>query len=260
VDENGEVSSEAVEVRDRLDSYSELSPSGRGLHVIVAAQLTGSRRRTGGFEVYDSGRYFTVTGKRIGARETIEERQHELDDLLAHVFPPSTSSANGSAPRGETIPDDRDLLDRAFRARNGGKVEALWRGEVNGYGSQSEADLALCSALAFWTGRDPTRLDRLFRGSGLMREKWDSPRGDSTYGARTVEQALRRSEFYEPPRETPPKRRDGAREDGEDHATKGELAELLGLPSVGLTIVGARASSGAARGRAPTCTSRTARR
>jgi len=73
VDENGEVSSEAVEVRDRLDSYSELSPSGRGLHVFVAAQLTGSRRRTGGFEVYDSGRYFTVTGKRIGARETIEE-------------------------------------------------------------------------------------------------------------------------------------------------------------------------------------------
>ncbi|MFQ7644172.1 hypothetical protein, partial [Ruthenibacterium lactatiformans] len=39
--------------------------------------------------------------------------------------------------------------------------------------SHSEADIALCNALAWWTNCDAARVDRLFRQSGLMREKWD---------------------------------------------------------------------------------------
>jgi hypothetical protein len=86
--------------------------------------------------------------------------------------------------------DDRDLLDRAFAARNGPKVQALYAGDLSAYGGDhSAADLALCSALAFWTN-DPDRIDALFRGSGLMRPKWDSARGESTYGRMTLEVAL----------------------------------------------------------------------
>ena len=83
--------------------------------------------------------------------------------------------------------DDQELLDRAMRARNGSDFAALWDGRwQDRYGSQSEADLALCSLLAFWTGRNPDRIDRMFRASGLMRPKWE--RDD--YRQRTLDAAI----------------------------------------------------------------------
>jgi primase-polymerase (primpol)-like protein len=207
IDESGELEPWAAEIVEALDSYTERSPSGRGLHVFVRGRLGGSRRRHGRFEVYDQGRYFATTGERVGTRDTVEERQAELDDVLEQMLPkPAPTSANGGGAQGLATPDDGELLARAFRAKNGSRVEALYRGEINGYGSQSEAELGLCSSLAFWAGPDPARLDRLFRASGLMRSKWDEARGESTYGQQTVEKALAgRAEFYEPPAQTPPK-------------------------------------------------------
>lgn len=68
-------------------------------------------------------------------------------------------------------------------------------------GDHSAADMALCSHLAFWLGGDAGRVDRVFRSSGLMREKWDSRRGGTTYGAQTVDRAVAGcSEFYRPRR------------------------------------------------------------
>ena len=93
-------------------------------------------------------------------------------------------------PRPGIVLSDRVLLDKARRAKNGEAVQRLWSGDWADYGSQSEADLALCAHLAFWTGRDPERIDRLFRGSGLMRAKWDEQRGSETYGALTIIRAL----------------------------------------------------------------------
>ncbi len=91
--------------------------------------------------------------------------------------------------------DDRDLLDKASAASNGASFDALWRGDLSGYGSASEADLALCNHLAFWTGGDPARIDSLFRQSGLMRDKWDR----EDYRDRTIAKALEgRTEFYTP--------------------------------------------------------------
>ena len=69
--------------------------------------------------------------------------------------------------------DDTTLLERARRGRTGAKFIRLWNGDYSDYPSPSEADLALCSLLAFWTNRDAVRIDALFRHSGLMREKWD---------------------------------------------------------------------------------------
>jgi len=199
ITEQGEIAPWASEIVEALDSYTERTPSGRGLHIIVRAELRGPRRREGSFEVYDSGRYFTVTGERIGEREAVEDRREQLDVIYARMFPPEPERASrASTGAGIVDASDHELLERAFRARNGAKLEALFRGELNGHGSHSEADLALCSSVAFWTGPDPARVDRLFRASGLMRSKWDEARGKSTYGAQTVSRALERSEFYAP--------------------------------------------------------------
>lgn len=77
-------------------------------------------------------------------------------------------------------------------ATNGAKFERLWNGNTAGYESHSEADMALCCLLAFWTGGDATQMDRLFRQSGMYRGKWDEVHyaDGSTYGEKTVERAI----------------------------------------------------------------------
>jgi primase-polymerase (primpol)-like protein len=82
---------------------------------------------------------------------------------------------------------------------------SLWSGRDSRYPSQSEADMGLCFYLAFWTGGDLERMDRLFRDSGLMREKWDRRHygNGATYGqvciARTL---LKLDDYYAPPSES----------------------------------------------------------
>jgi primase-polymerase (primpol)-like protein len=187
VSDGGELHPTAAAIVGELDSYAEWSPSGHGVHVIVRARLDGGRCRRGPVECYDRGRYFTVTGERLdGVPHSPMHRQRELDHLRARLFPPSPPPASaGAVP---VLAEDRELLERAFGARNGADVRRLWEGDTAGYSSHSEADLALCAHLAYWTGGDPLRVDSLFRSSGLMRPKWE--RDD--YRHRTIERALER--------------------------------------------------------------------
>jgi putative DNA primase/helicase len=178
----------------RLGSYTERSPSGRGVHVLVAGTLPPGGRRTGPIELYDAARYFTITGAHVpGTPATVEARQAELMGLHAEVFADRAAPTNGSRPVAPVDLDDVALIAHARTARNAALFSQLWAGawQGAGYPSQSEADLALASLLAFWCGRDAGRMDRLFRHSGLMRDKWDARRGDGrTYGTATVERAI----------------------------------------------------------------------
>ena len=84
-----------------------------------------------------------------------------------------------------------ELIERAENARNGDLFRRLQEGDISDYGNDnSRADLALCRILAFWWRGDVARIDRLFRSSGLMREKWDRRAGDADYGMRTIRAAL----------------------------------------------------------------------
>lgn len=96
-----------------------------------------------------------------------------------------------------TIWDDDLLIQHMLQAQNGTKVRTLGQGTwAPDYGSQSEADLAFCILVAFWS-RDAIQIDRIFRMTKLMRSKWDERRGGLTYGARTIAEALaRQTEQY----------------------------------------------------------------
>ena len=78
-----------------------------------------------------------------------------------------------------------------YRGKNGKKIKKLWEGDISDYKSQSEADLALCNYLAFYTDKKPQAINDAFICSGLYREKWDEARGAKTYGQLTIELALK---------------------------------------------------------------------
>lgn len=210
--ETGELEPWAEDVVDRLDSWTEVSVSGTGLHIFAVGIKPGDRCRTGmestldvfdksEIEMYDGSRYFAVTGEQLdGTPDTVEQRASAVKDIYQDIFGEDTDDQEStSEPTPDADLDDSELLEKARNAENGDKFDRLWRGNISGYESQSEADLALCSMLAFWTGCDEQQMDSLFRESGLMRPKWDEDRGSLTYGERTVQKACEgRSEVYNP--------------------------------------------------------------
>ena len=86
--------------------------------------------------------------------------------------------------------NDQTFVKKAMQAKGGDIFSDLWAGGLAGYKSHSEADIALCNALAWWTNGDAERVDSLFRQSGLMRKKWDRQQSGSTYGAITIHNAI----------------------------------------------------------------------
>ena len=79
---------------------------------------------------------------------------------------------------------DDELVERILASRSGVVIRALLAGDCSAQGGDhSAADMALCDHLAFWCEGDPGRMDRIFLRSGLMRDKWDSRRGGTAYGA-----------------------------------------------------------------------------
>src|SRR5262249_31383812 len=140
---------------------------------------------TGEVEIYDSLRYFTVTGCHLeGTPTTIESRLAELAEVYLKVFGPWEQEQQASQSSATPVDlTDEQLLAKAMASKHGERFRAAWEGNVSLFGNDdSRADWYLCRRLAFWTNRDRQRMDRLFRQSKLMRDKWDAKRKDTTYG------------------------------------------------------------------------------
>ena len=208
----GTLDTPARSIVERLESYTEVSPSGPGVHVLVLGALPAGRNRRGDVELYDQARFFTVTGEQLA--DTPASISHRASELAAiHEKYVSAADDSDHAPTEqppkqpqETVEtdvpgndlNDSEVLDRAKAAANGEKFRRLWRGLTTGYPSHSEADMALCALLAFWTGGDAAQMDRLFRESGLLRPKWDEQHfaDGATYGERTIERAIAGTDEY----------------------------------------------------------------
>jgi len=209
---NGSWKSETLDIIDELNSYTERSPSGKGCHIIGRGVLPAGKRRRGTIEMYDSGRFFTVTGM-VDGPGTLRDFQSELNIFHTRIFDTKNQTRYESRRDFNRIPhpalSDAEVIDRAFHdEKRGEKFTLLWKGAWRdlGYPSQSEADLALCNELAWWVNYDPVRIDALFRRSGLFRpDKWDKPHhaDGRTYGQGTVGLAVEghtTRDGYEPER------------------------------------------------------------
>jgi primase-polymerase (primpol)-like protein len=204
--QTGAIKARARDIIDALASYTEISPSGTGVKVICRGAKPDGRNRRDDIEMYDTGRYFTVTGDHLpGTPRNI----HGRADAIAHVHQqhlvsaPSRNESTPAPPVGSVDLGDREIIAKAMASKDGATFASLWHGEwqrLNCH-SRSEADFALCAKLAFWSGGAPVIMDRLFRQSGLIRDKWDEMRGAQTYGELTITRAVQTvAEFYNPGR------------------------------------------------------------
>lgn len=220
--DTGKIQPWALEWIRKLDSYSEVSPSGTGIKVWAKGAKPGARCRRKSkpcewnhesewyrdLEFYADDRFGTVTGNRLDiVSNRVEERESVLAELYKCMFPEAeTERANN---RNETDHPPRDfnpslsladdeIIDRALSAANGDRFRDLWNGTASSFGNngRSEADFSLACALAFWCGPDAHRIESLMLQSGLVRSKWHQKRGNKTYLALTIERAIARQRTF----------------------------------------------------------------
>lgn len=216
---------------DLLGTYGEISPSNQGVKLLVEGNKPGPRCKTayedGEVEMYDHDRFFTITGNHLtGTPRTIQPGQTAIEEIYTNVFgppapkkpiPPPPSMEELDRPPAPSLSDDQ-VLEVAKRSRkNGDKIASLLSGNWESlFRSQSEADSSLIFHLAFYT-KDASQLDRIFRGSKLMRDKWDEQHGEKTYGQMTIDKALSEvTEQYRPRRPVSTKTMSSPAADEED--------------------------------------------
>jgi len=218
--DTGQPTEEAKEIINSLDSFTEVSTSGTGYHVYVHGFVPEKGNRgdiddVSHVELYDESRFFVVTGDHVDTTPyTVNSRAGSLrelhDEYVADDDTDTNSGQSEPTESGSVSLDDSDLIEKA---KDDDKFRRLWNGDLSLHsGDHSKADLALCGKLAFWTGGDRQRIERLFSQSGLgQRDKWtDRP----DYRDRTIEKALSdQTEFYDPDKR--PAKADG----GTDTAT-----------------------------------------
>ena len=184
------------EVLTTLNSYAEVSPSGKGIHVICLGKKPEGACRKANFECYDKGRFFTVTGNRIGNYSTLKDCTEAIKPLHTKYLARQEKAFLTTPFRlggGESLPDS-EVIEKASRNE---KFNQLYH-YGSSSGDASKDDMALINMLIFWTGGNIAQMDRLYRNSSLMRDKWDRKQSGSTYGQITINKCLRtyRGSFY----------------------------------------------------------------
>lgn len=176
------------------NTYFEISPSGTGLHgfLKLTSPLSLKRNKEAPFELYTHGRYFTVTNKSFG--EPCEVRTvspEEAEDLLAITGYPWKQEESTKIKKliPSLILDDETVLYKMFSSKNGTKIKALYDGDITSHNNDdSSADMALCSHLAFWTGKNSDQIERIWLNSPLGLRNKTQERKD--YRDRTILKAI----------------------------------------------------------------------
>jgi len=164
VHEDLDAQARQVRIFEAFDSYAEISPSGKGLHIIIKGSVPSGRKRAF-VEVYSTLRFMTMTGNVYRAKPI----SGDFNPLLNSLWEQMGGNAIVSSYAGDVYQKEEDMaiVNKALKADNGDKFNDLMWGRWNlHYSSQSEADLALINILAFYTQHKP-QIIRLFRQSGL---------------------------------------------------------------------------------------------
>lgn len=199
---------------EAADSYMEVSPSGDGLHIIMALDthvplLANKKVFDDGtaFECYTESRYFTYTGKSFGTLTPVRTISPDIaDELLRMVGYPWGKKEVAAAPKIDATTINLDLtdqviLDKMFASKGGSSIEKLYKGDISKHNDDhSAADSALCMHLAFWTQKNEAQIERIWLSSPLgQRPKTQDPKNRENYVVRTIRNAVDKCEkVYSP--------------------------------------------------------------
>ena len=174
INEKGVIAPQAQAIIEQLDSYTEYSPSGRGLHIFVTADNVNimRHRKQGEFiEIYHDGRYFTMTGNVYGGYDQIQHRPNELQQIHDRYLLPEQGVSPPYMACVESSQDNDYYLkrglqkDRVFRSH--------WNGECRG-GDESASDQALMNKLAYWCNANPAAMITTFLQSPYYAQKGEA--------------------------------------------------------------------------------------
>lgn len=191
IDQGGNLTSQAQEIINRLNSYTETSPSGKGIRIIGAGKLPEGDQggKHGDYEAYSAARFLTITGNVFEGRNTIREFSDDLAwfrKTYTIAKPKDESSSRGQQPAMQSsgpLSDD-DILKITSKAKNSEKIQTLMNG-----GGDSEGDAALINQFFFYT-KDPMQVERLMRSTNRTRAKWDEKRGKCNFLAYEIRRLL----------------------------------------------------------------------
>lgn len=204
----GEYQEQIAELILTADTYTEISQSGTGLHIFFATTepIEIEHNKKAPFEVYSSGRYIAVTGNNYGKAKEVRTLTSDEAKILIELAIPQQEERREPDRGAGTVsisqsyfPDDTSLLERMFASKNGEKIKRLCEGDLSDYKNDgSTGDMALCSHLAFWSGKDAAQIERIWLASPLGQRKKTVERAD--YRSRTIANAIKKcKEVYEPP-------------------------------------------------------------
>ena len=186
------------------NTYMEVSQSGTGIHAIFKGKIPGKRRRKGNYEMYQTGRFFALTGNNIIPDPTIKSMSDDEMKTLYEFLFGKDNIVQLHSESDNITPVDLSVAEIIKRAENSAKTGTRFTMFMKGgweqfYSSHSEADMAFANDLAFWTGRDFHKMDTIFRNSSLMREKFDEKHGAVTYGTSLLNKAINETQnIYNP--------------------------------------------------------------
>lgn len=171
------ISPEALEEINLLNSYTEVSQSGTGIHVIGKGTMPTAGNRKGNREMYSDKRFGAITGDIVPGHSTINNIQEASDLLYKKWNLEEKITIRVAGEYSPTLPDD-EIISLCKNSKNSEKFLSLFTKDFEDYKdlydypSHSEADLALCSMLSFYT-QSIDQIDNLVRQSKLYRPKWD---------------------------------------------------------------------------------------
>lgn len=162
----GQIDVDSQNIIDKLDSYTEVSKSGKGIHIIVRGTKPGTRCRKGNVEIYDKNRYFAITGDLWQDRSKIESRSKKLEWLCSDVFGKSSSSDKPVNVRIELEAEARPPTDRFMSLYNGNEeFKTVWDYMDSSLHSMSDYDwkLATIAIEEGWPDQDIANMIITFR-------------------------------------------------------------------------------------------------
>jgi putative DNA primase/helicase len=180
-----EIESRAAQIVEELRSYTEVSPSGRGIRILLASPDFQTNARTAETEVYSHSRYVTVTGHHVvGTPADISTASADAIATRVPTPPKHVNTSLAPVSRIEPYPvGDMELWERIFAHDKYGREHLQrFQGDTSlDHSDHSFTVIRLLNCLARWTECDPAKMRSMMLMSPLANEKWFERRGQSDW-------------------------------------------------------------------------------